>query len=653
MPSGDGGIFISYRRGETAWPARQLYEVLVARFGSGTVFKDVDDIEPGEDFVERITDAVAACDVLLALIGPHWLTMTDASGARRLDDPEDFVRLELSAALSRGVRVVPILVDGARMPRADELPPDLAPITRRQAVEISPVGFNTERLIASLTTLLARPSAGGGSIASGAPGGVAPPEPSPTAEIDGGPPAPSRTAREPTEPFGRSDGPISQASAPDTGSLDVREPRSPVPDPEAWPPAPDESSRQPADQAPPQPWAGASAGGGNTPAPGRMPSLDRGTAAPSFAAPMRQVWNTGQPQQGAAPGAAGGSGANPPGSAASAFGAPGPGAHPVREDQPNGAVANRSARPSPNRRLPLLIGAGATVAALLAGALVWHPWTGLPTSSGPVTTPPTSVGSTQPPSAVPSGTAEPADLPNPPIMAHRGGLERHQLETQEAMEDAARRGFAVETDVRYTKDGVAVLVHDEAATKGLDCGGKDVRVSQTSLADLRKLCRSKPTAADSRTYAIPTLDATLEAIAAASPTSWVFLEVKTDESDAKLAALLATPGKYGLSDRTVFTSFTRDRLARVAKADKSFRRMLFVSGSQVPAATIAKDGLWGVAVENSIADTNYVKSLQKVKLKVVLWNPNEAKAWARVSPMGADVLMTDYPEKYQEWLAKR
>jgi len=99
-----GRIFISYRRQETAWPARQLYEVLVGRFGAESVFKDVDDIEPGDDFVERITEAVASCDVLLALIGNQWLTMTDIHGGRRLDNPEDFVRLELTAALSRGVR---------------------------------------------------------------------------------------------------------------------------------------------------------------------------------------------------------------------------------------------------------------------------------------------------------------------------------------------------------------------------------------------------------------------------------------------------------------------------------------------------------------------------------------------------------------------
>lgn len=306
--------------------------------------------------------------------------------------------------------------------------------------------------------------------------------------------------------------------------------------------------------------------------------------------------------------------------------------------------------------MPLLIGAGATAAALVAGALVWHPWTGGGQASGNPSgsvLPSTSTSAPLSPSASTSRSAEPADQPNPAILAHRGGLERHQLETMEAMEDAARRGFAVETDVRYTKDGVAVLVHDEAATKGLDCGGRDVRVSQTSWSDLKKQCRSKPTASDPKSYAIPTLDATLEAIAAASPTSWVFLEVKTDVSDATLKTLLATPGKFGLSDRTVFTSFQRDRLARVEKADDSFRRVLFVSGSQVPAGTIAKDGLWGVAVEQGVADQAYVKSLQKVGLKVILWNPNEAKAWAKLAPMGADVLMSDYPEKYQKWAASR
>jgi hypothetical protein len=84
--------------------------VLVEHFHAEQVFKDVDNIEPGEDFVERITAAVGSCDVLLALIGPRWLTITDENGQRRLDNPEDYVRLEIETALTRNVRVIPILV---------------------------------------------------------------------------------------------------------------------------------------------------------------------------------------------------------------------------------------------------------------------------------------------------------------------------------------------------------------------------------------------------------------------------------------------------------------------------------------------------------------------------------------------------------------
>jgi tetratricopeptide (TPR) repeat protein len=145
-----GRIFISYRRQETAWPARQLYDVLVEHFPREQVFKDVDNIDPGDDFVERITAAVASCDVLLTLIGPNWLTITNKKGQRRLDDPEDYVRIEIETALTRKIRVIPILVDEATMPGADELPPTLAPLVRRNAVEINPLTFDTKRLIATV-----------------------------------------------------------------------------------------------------------------------------------------------------------------------------------------------------------------------------------------------------------------------------------------------------------------------------------------------------------------------------------------------------------------------------------------------------------------------------------------------------------------------
>ena len=112
--------------------------MLVEHFSAEQVFKDVDNIDPGDDFVERITGAVASCDVLLALIGPDWLTITDENGQRRLDKPEDYVRVEIETALKRKIRVIPILVDPARMPHANQLPPTLAPLARRNAVEINP-----------------------------------------------------------------------------------------------------------------------------------------------------------------------------------------------------------------------------------------------------------------------------------------------------------------------------------------------------------------------------------------------------------------------------------------------------------------------------------------------------------------------------------
>jgi uncharacterized RDD family membrane protein YckC len=152
-----GRIFISYRREETAYPAGWLFDRLTGRFGGGQVFKDVDSIKLGDDFVEKITRAVGACDVLLALIGDQWLTMTDDCGRRRLDRPDDFVRVEIEAALARNVRVIPILVDGARMPRADQLPDSIAKLARRQALELSPSRFNsdTSQLLAVLDTTLA------------------------------------------------------------------------------------------------------------------------------------------------------------------------------------------------------------------------------------------------------------------------------------------------------------------------------------------------------------------------------------------------------------------------------------------------------------------------------------------------------------------
>ena len=141
VPATAGRIFISYRREETAYPAGWLFDNLADRFGPDQVFKDVDSIAPGDDFIEVINDAVGSCDVLLALIGNQWLTITNEDGGRRIDDPNDFVRLEIQAALARNVRVIPVLVDEARMPREEDLPPAIAKLVRRQALELSPSHF--------------------------------------------------------------------------------------------------------------------------------------------------------------------------------------------------------------------------------------------------------------------------------------------------------------------------------------------------------------------------------------------------------------------------------------------------------------------------------------------------------------------------------
>jgi hypothetical protein len=139
-----GRIFMSYRREDTAYPAGWLYDRLAGHFARSQVFKDIDSIELGDDFAEVITTAVGSCDVLLALIGGRWLTVAGQDGRRRLDNPDDFVRLEIEAALARDVRVIPILVEGARMPRADELPASLSKLARRQALELSPSRFDVD-----------------------------------------------------------------------------------------------------------------------------------------------------------------------------------------------------------------------------------------------------------------------------------------------------------------------------------------------------------------------------------------------------------------------------------------------------------------------------------------------------------------------------
>jgi hypothetical protein len=158
-PGAVGRVFISYRRSDAAYPASWLFDLLVDRYGQDRVFKDVDSIAPGENFAEVIATAVQSCTVLLAVIGRQWLTAAAEDGRRRLDDRGDFVRMEIELALRRNVRVIPVLVDEARLPRAGELPPGLGELSRRQAIELGPNRFRADsrRLLTALDDALAAP----------------------------------------------------------------------------------------------------------------------------------------------------------------------------------------------------------------------------------------------------------------------------------------------------------------------------------------------------------------------------------------------------------------------------------------------------------------------------------------------------------------
>jgi len=151
-----GGIFLSYRRDDTAGEAGRLAEHLARRFGQDRVFLDIDTIAPGTDFTSELERALVGTTVVLVMIGRRWLTAVDAHGRRRLDIPDDFVRREIVTALQRGTRLIPVLVQNASMPTSAELPDVLAPLASRQAIAIQheEFGADTQRLADAIAPLL-------------------------------------------------------------------------------------------------------------------------------------------------------------------------------------------------------------------------------------------------------------------------------------------------------------------------------------------------------------------------------------------------------------------------------------------------------------------------------------------------------------------
>ena len=144
-------IFISYRRSETSGFSGRIYDRLRAILGNANVFMDVESIEPGEDWRARLRERIARADIVLVLIGAEWLTLTDEHGRRRIDDPDDVTHWEIAGAAAQGKRIIPILLQGAPLPRRTDLPALLAPLADRQYVEIRHESFDAGSCGARIT----------------------------------------------------------------------------------------------------------------------------------------------------------------------------------------------------------------------------------------------------------------------------------------------------------------------------------------------------------------------------------------------------------------------------------------------------------------------------------------------------------------------
>jgi formylglycine-generating enzyme required for sulfatase activity len=218
-------VFISYRREDSGFAARGVHDRLARELGSESLFMDVDAIALGLDFVEVLSAEVAKCDVLLAIIGPSWLEARDEDGNRRLDSEHDFVRIEIAAALQRNIRVIPILLEGTRIPRAERLPDDVKPLARRNGLDVRHASFpaDMDRLVNALHRASPPPAP------PLTPRPVAPPEPTSIGEAVAPPETEAKDQTAPPPALSGSGAPVAFADLP----ADARR----VEPPERGPPA--------------------------------------------------------------------------------------------------------------------------------------------------------------------------------------------------------------------------------------------------------------------------------------------------------------------------------------------------------------------------------------------------------------------------------
>lgn len=151
--------FISYRRADTKNLTHSLYKDLIREFSEQQIFMDVDDIQPGTDFVEEINKKLKDTHAMVVMIGPQWTTLENKDGQRRLFEPNDFVRIEVEQALKKKIKVFPVLVDNAVMPAEHELPMSIKSLSRLHALSLSSKDFNyqqhqVQQIIKSLAPVL-------------------------------------------------------------------------------------------------------------------------------------------------------------------------------------------------------------------------------------------------------------------------------------------------------------------------------------------------------------------------------------------------------------------------------------------------------------------------------------------------------------------
>ena len=318
---------------------------------------------------------------------------------------------------------------------------------------------------------------------------------------------------------------------------------------------------------------------------------------------------------------------------------------------PSAPARPENDRAAARRRTGMLVAVATSVVLLVAGGVAAWYVTRDPDQStatiGNSTSASSPPSATTAPSGSPSKTTTADDPTGSDILAHRGGDEKYPLQTFESLTTAADDGYAVETDVRWTSDNRAVIIHDEAATQGLRCD-RPYQVSKTTWKELSEHCRSFTK--NGKSYPPATYANVMEGLAGYS--SWVYVEVKADQNAAQNREFIDVIRGNGLSDRTVVTSNDLDRLAQMRKLAPDLPRMLFI-GEKVPASQLDQEKLWAVAVNHEVATKDYITELKEAGLVVVVWTVNEKQAWEKARSAGADKVLTDKPSAYADWLDKQ